>query len=353
MFRRYKYLLIQSFNRLSIPTIGTDYSLKAFNTFGVDVSAKEFAAFRSAEELRSLLDRNADIFLLGGGSNLLLTKDIDQLVLKNQILGIQILERSDNKVLVQCGGGEQWHDLVMWAVALGYGGVENLALIPGCVGTAPIQNIGAYGVELKDVMHSLEAVDLQTKQLETYSAEDCQFGYRDSIFKRKYKGKFCITKVMFELTTSDHKLNLEYGNIKDQLAKKGVDRLTINDVCQTVIAIRQSKLPDPEVIGNSGSFFKNPIVDESTIDTVKKNFPDLRCFEHSDGLYKIPAAWLIDKLGLKGFRKGDAGVYDKHALVLVNHGDASGKEIYDLAMSIITKVKETFGIELIPEVNII
>jgi len=338
---------------LKTSKILSNFSLKSFNTFGVDVSANKFAAFRTTQELKELLSHNANIFLLGGGSNLLLTKNIDQLVLKNEILGIQVLDRSDDKVLVQCGGGEQWHDFVMWCVAIGFGGIENLALIPGCVGTAPIQNIGAYGVELKDIMHSLEAIDLQTKTLKTFAAEECDFGYRDSIFKNRFKGKFCITKVLFELTVRNHKLNLDYGFIKDKLSENGIKQPSIRDICHTVIAIRQSKLPDPEVIGNSGSFFKNPIVNKDTLDNIIKAYPDLRYFDHSEGRYKIPAAWLIDKLGLKGLRKGDAGVYDKHALVLVNHGNASGKEIYDLAMTIIDKVNRAFGVELTPEVNVI
>lgn len=331
----------------------SNYSLKSLNTFGVDVSAKQFASFRSLERLTELLNYNDDIFLLGGGSNLLLTKDIDQLVLKNEIFGIQIIKRTRDKVIVKCGGGELWHDFVIWCVSMNFGGVENLSLIPGCVGTAPIQNIGAYGVELKDVMHSLEAYDLHKRELTTFSHGDCNFGYRDSIFKTKFRNRFCITNVTFELTTANHKMSLEYGNIKDKLAENNHTNPTIKDISEAVISIRQSKLPDPAVIGNSGSFFKNPIVALATLENIKKNYPDVRFFEQAEGRYKIPAAWLIDTLGLKGYRKGDAGIYNKHALVLVNHGNASGKELYDLALSVKEKVKDAFGIELVPEVNVI
>ena len=352
MYLRYKYSPTQSFKILSTPTIISNYSLKTLNTFGVDVAARRFAAFRSVVGLSSLLNQDKDIFLLGGGSNLLLTKNIDKLVLKNEIFGIQIVERSKHKVLVKCGGGEQWHDFVLWCVGMGFGGIENLSLIPGCVGTAPIQNIGAYGVELKDVMHSLDTLDIHNKVMRTFSNEDCKFAYRDSIFKNQYKDQFCITSVTFELTTVDHKLSLDYGNIKDMLSDKNIDKLTIKDVSEAVISIRQSKLPDPDVIGNSGSFFKNPIVDDITLEQIKKQYPDLRYFDHGEGSYKIPAAWLIDKLGLKGFRNGAAGIYDDHALVLVNHGGASGIELYDHAMVVRDKVRDAYGVELVTEVNV-
>lgn len=331
----------------------SDFSLKSFNTFHVDVKAKSFASFSSVNELETLLDDESDIFLLGGGSNLLLTKDLDCLVLKNEIFGIHVIERMDDAIIVKCGGGELWHDFVMWCVALGYGGVENLSLIPGCVGTAPIQNIGAYGVELKDVMVSLEAFNLKDKTIRKVSAEECEFGYRDSIFKNKWKNQYCITSVTFKLSTKNHKLNLDYGNIKEHLENLNIDKPNIKNISDAVIAIRQSKLPDPEVIGNSGSFFKNPIVSLSTIEKIKRTHPDVKYFDHTEGQYKIPAAWLIDKLGLKGTRSGDAGMYENHALVLVNHGNASGQELIDFAMTIKTRVKDAFGIDLTPEVNVI
>lgn len=334
-------------------TLHPDFSLKSFNTFHVDVKAQHFASFSSADELKTLLQDDPEIFLLGGGSNLLLTQDLECLVLKNEIFGIQIIEQFEDNIIVKCGGGELWHDFVMWCVALGYGGVENLSLIPGCVGTAPIQNIGAYGVELKDVMLSLEAFDLESKTVQNVSSEECAFGYRDSIFKNKWKNKHCITSVTFKLTTKDHKLNLDYGSIKDQLAALNIDEPTIKDVSHAVTAIRQRKLPDPLVIGNSGSFFKNPVVSLPTIEKIKETYPDVKYFDYSDEQYKIPAAWLIDKLGLKGTRIGDAGIYEHHALVLVNHGNATGQQLIGFANTVKSKVKEVFGIELIPEVNII
>ena len=338
---------------MSKASIVHDYSLLAHNTFGVDVSAAKFARFRSEGEFIKLLEQDQNIFLLGGGSNLLLTQDLEALVLKNEIFGIQIHEKTDKHVIVKCGGGEVWDDLVAWSVQLGFGGLENLSLIPGCVGTAPIQNIGAYGVELKDVIQSLEAIELSTGAKKVFENEDCQFAYRDSIFKNQLKGKYCITSVTFKFTASAHQLNLDYGNIKSHLDNLAIEKPTIRDVRDAVIDIRNSKLPNPDELGNSGSFFKNPVVDKEVVDRILKSYPDLKYFPQDNSQFKIPAAWLIDKAGLKGTRKGDAGLYAKHALVLVNHGDATGAELYDFAMQVRQTVTDKFGLELTPEVNVI
>lgn len=338
---------------MSKAAIVHNYSLQAHNTFGVDVSADKFARFRSEDELIELLKQDQNIFLLGGGSNLLLTQDLKALVLKNEIFGIQILKKTDKHVIVKCGGGEVWDDLVAWSVQLGFGGLENLSLIPGCVGTAPIQNIGAYGVELKDVMQHLEAIELSTGDKKIFENQVCDFGYRDSVFKNKLRGKYCITSVTFKFTTNSHQLNLDYGNIKSHLDKLAIKDPSIQDVRDAVIDIRNSKLPNPEQLGNSGSFFKNPIVDKVIVYAILENYPDLKYFPQDNNQFKIPAAWLIDKAGLKGTREGDAGLYEKHALVLVNHGNASGAELYSFAMKVRQKVANKFGIELTPEVNVI
>ena len=331
----------------------SNHSLTDYNTFGVDVPAKQFARFRSTNQLISYLSVEQNIFLLGGGSNLLLTQAIDALVLKNEIYGIQIIEQSKREAIVKCGGGEVWDDLVAWSVSMGFGGLENLSLIPGCVGTAPIQNIGAYGVELKDVMHSLEAIEISSGGQMTFSNKDCEFGYRDSIFKHNLKGKYCITSVTFRLTKREHHLKLDYGSIKEHLVNKGIDKPTIGEVRTAVIDIRNSKLPNPEELGNSGSFFKNPIVNQTKIDDLLKSFPDIIYYPQENGQFKIPAAWLIQHTGLKGSREGDAGIYENHALVLVNHGTATGKELFDFAMKVQSGVEAKFGITLHPEVNII
>lgn len=330
-----------------------DHSLRDYNTFGVDVLASRFARFRSVDELIGYLKDEQDIFLLGGGSNLLLTKDIEALVLKNEIFGIHISDRSKDSVLVKCGGGEVWDDLVEWSVSLGFGGLENLSLIPGCVGTSPIQNIGAYGVELQEVMESLEAVELRSGNRKTFSNEDCQFGYRDSVFKRKLKGQYCITSVTFKLSLADYKLKLDYGSIKENLAGKDIHKPTIGDVRASVIEIRNSKLPKPAELGNSGSFFKNPIVNQDKMRSLLQLFPDIKYYPSGELHFKIPAAWLIEQVGMKGSRVGDAGIYAKHALVLVNHGKATGQELIDFAMKVKDEVQKKFDIALQPEVNII
>ncbi len=332
-----------------------DYSLKDLNTFGIDQKAAYFTKINSVSDLRHAINKNDGkypIFILGGGSNMLLTKDLPHLVVQNDIRGIEIIEESEEEVILSAGGGENWHEFVLWCVNRGYGGVENLSLIPGTVGASPIQNIGAYGVELKDVFVKLYAVELSTGDVQMFSHEDCQFAYRDSIFKNKLKEKYCITKVFFRLSKKPI-LNLSYGAIQNILEAQQIKQPTIKDISNTVIAIRQSKLPDPAVLGNSGSFFKNPIIPQAKFEALRLTFPNIVSYELPDGQYKIPAGWLIEQCGWKGKRIGNAGAYAKQALVLVNYGGATGAEVWTLAKKIAASVKNKFGIELITEVNVL
>ncbi|MDX1479510.1 MAG: UDP-N-acetylmuramate dehydrogenase, partial [Saprospiraceae bacterium] len=292
-------------------------------------------------------------FVLGGGSNLLLTRDIDQLVLLNEIGGIEVVRESSNFVDVRIGGGVVWHDFVQWAVDRQLGGVENLALIPGKVGAAPIQNIGAYGVELTSVFRGLEAMQLETRERAIFDHAQCRFGYRDSIFKRELKGKYCITTVTLRLSRAPHMIEDSYGAIRQTLQDQGIGQPGIAQIFEAVVAIRSSKLPDPAVLGNSGSFFKNPVVPEAQWRSIKHEWPDLVYYPDREGFYKIPAGWLIDQCGWKGKRIGNVGCYEKQALVIVNYGSASGQEVLDHAMRVRASVKERFGIELTPEVNIL
>jgi UDP-N-acetylmuramate dehydrogenase len=331
--------------------IQQNISLKPYNTFGIDVLAKRFVSVNSIQELVDILGVENDIFLLGGGSNMLLTKDIDKLVVHLNIKGIEVFDHENDTVNVHCGAGEDWHQFVLWCISKDFGGLENLSLIPGNVGTSPIQNIGAYGVEIKDVFHELQAVEIASGKIKTFSLEDCQFGYRNSIFKNELKGKYIIANVTFKLTTKSHKLNISYGALKAHLENSG--KLDIRAISDAVIAIRSSKLPDPMVIGNGGSFFKNPVVSKQFFENLLEKHSKIPHYIISDGQVKIPAAWLIEQCGFKGKRFGDAGVHAKQALVLVNYGKASGKEILDLANQIQTKVKESFEITLEIEVNII
>ena len=334
--------------------IKKNYSLKKLNTFGIDVNAKAFAIARSVEDLRLLLKENTlPVYILGGGSNLLLTKDLDMLVIFNQIMGKQLERSFTNSVYVSAGGGENWHEFVLWCLEQGYGGIENLSLIPGTVGAAPIQNIGAYGIELKDVFHKLEAFHLKTKKVETFRREDCQFGYRNSVFKNKLKGKYCITKVWFKLSLNEHKIHNSYGAIKDTLAKSNITLPTIKNISDAVIAIRSSKLPDPAVLGNSGSFFKNPEISKTHFNQLKKQYPHIVSYPMPNGKIKVPAGWLIEQAGWKGKRVGNTGAHAKQALVLVNYGNATGQEVKKLAYAIKNSIMEKFGIELTPEVNIL
>jgi UDP-N-acetylmuramate dehydrogenase len=330
------------------------HSLLPYNTFGLDVQASQFAEVTTLAELREVIRQQPQpLFVLGGGSNIVFTHDVEGMVVKNAIRGIEIIEESENRVSVKAGAGERWHDFVLWAVAHDFGGVENLSLIPGTVGAAPIQNIGAYGVELKDVFLSLEAMDLLTGTIRVFDHTECRFGYRDSIFKHEEKGRWCITSVTFSLTRNIHHHNTSYGDIQRTLAQMHVVEPTIADVSRAVIAIRSSKLPDPAVIGNCGSFFKNPETDRSVLDRIQIHHPQAPHYDLPDGRVKIPAGWLIEQCGWKGKRVGNTGSYEKQALVLVNYGGATGEEVRNVAYAIIDSVEEIFGIRLEPEVNIL
>lgn len=335
-------------------------SLKPYNTFGIAATARYFTEIHSEEELREALQFPTSdfplptpIFILGGGSNILLTKDFDGLVIKNSILGKEVVEKSDEHVIVRIGAGENWHQTVLWTLAQDFGGLENLSLIPGTVGASPMQNIGAYGVEIKDVFYKLEAMERLTGEVHTFDKEACQFGYRESVFKKELKDKYIITQVYFKLSKTNHIINISYGAIKDILAIRHIESPTIQDISNAVIEIRSSKLPDPAQIGNSGSFFKNPEILHAQFDILKQNFPTLPAFPGEKGGIKVPAGWLIEQCGWKGTRRGDAGCYDKQALVLVNYGNAKGAEIWQLALDIADSVEEKFGIRLTPEVNVL
>ncbi len=335
--------------------IRKNVSLKPYNTFGIDLPAAEFVEIDSIGTLRNILksSRGKELFILSGGSNLLLTEPLEALVLYINIPGKEILWEEGQTVVIRAVAGETWHELVLWSLEMGLGGIENLALIPGKCGTAPIQNIGAYGVELKDVFHACEALEVATGALHQFSAADCAFGYRDSFFKQEGRGKYIITSIELKLTREDHRLSTGYGAIKGELDRRGITDPTPADVARAVIAIRQSKLPDPRVLGNSGSFFKNPVISAGQYEALKARFPELPGYPQAGDQVKVPAGWLIEKSGFKGFRDGDAGVHEKQALVLVNYGTASGAEILGLSRRIQERIQETFGIGLIPEVNII
>ncbi|MBV6442986.1 MAG: UDP-N-acetylmuramate dehydrogenase [Haliscomenobacteraceae bacterium CHB4] len=328
--------------------------LLPFNTFGLPARAPNFAEIHSLQDLREALRSGIrPVFVLGGGSNVLFTRDPEGLVLKNSIRGIEVVRRFKNRIWVRIGGGEVWHNFVLWAVQNGYGGVENLSLIPGTAGAAPVQNIGAYGVELKDVFVGLQAVDLATGRLRHFSRKDCRFGYRDSFFKKEGKGKYCITSVTLSLTIQKHRINVSYGDILKILEAEGINQPGIADVSRAIIQIRSSKLPDPAKTGNCGSFFKNPETDRTVLERIRLTHPNVPSYELPGGRVKIPAGWLIEQCGWKGKRVGNTGCYEKQALVLVNHGGATGEEVKNLAFAIIGSVEQTFGVRLEPEVNIL
>lgn len=332
-----------------------NYSLKNLNTFGVDVNTKYFLEINSEEELIEFfklpISKSESIFILGGGSNILFTQDYDGIVIKYSKKGIDIINESSSEVLVEANAGELWDDLVAYTVKNKFYGIENLTLIPGTVGAAPIQNIGAYGVELKDVLHSVEYFDLLDNTIKIISSKDCLFAYRDSIFKNKLKGKFLITKITIKLS-KEKKLNLSYKSLKDELAKYPEEEISIDLVRQSVKNIRENKLPDPKLLGNAGSFFKNPELDSQSFDLFIKKFPDAVYFKQEKN-YKVSAGWLIEKCGFKGKRSGNVGCYENQALIIVNHGEASGLEVKEFADKIVNEVKNKFGIQLLTEVNII
>ena len=330
--------------------IKENISLKPYNTFGINAIAKRFIVINSTKELKELISTEKDIFLLGGGSNMLLTKSINKLVVKLDLNGVIINETPDDYVFVTAEAGENWHEFVIWCIDQNYGGLENLSLIPGNVGTSPIQNIGAYGIEIKDTFHQLEALEIATGKLKTFTAKACEFGYRNSVFKNKLKGKYVITSVTFKLTKKEHQLHISYGAIQAQLK---TEKPTIQDIANAVITIRTEKLPDPAKIGNSGSFFKNPVINNAAFQLLKATYPEIPNYQVSENEIKIPAGWLIEQCGFKGKRFGDTGVHSKQALVLVNYNNASGAEIYALAQKIQQTVATTFEITLEIEVNII
>lgn len=333
--------------------IQQNISLQPYNTFGIDVKAKQFVAVRSIEELKQLLQEQKDFFILGGGSNLLLTKDIDKLVVHIAFKGLEIVEENENNVIVKAAAGENWHQFVLWCIDHNFGGIENMSLIPGNVGTAPIQNIGAYGVELKDTCVKVETIEIETAKTKTFTNVDCAFGYRNSVFKNDLKGKHIITNVFFRLTKNKHELNSSYGAIQSELKKNEILTPTIKNISDAVIAIRQSKLPDPAVLGNSGSFFKNPVISLVEFEKLQEKFPDAPHYKVSATEIKVPAGWLVEQCGFKGKRIGNTGSHKNQALVLVNYGNAKGKEVFDLSKLIQKTVMGKFGIAIEAEVNII
>lgn len=332
-------------------------SLKSFNTFGLEAYTDVYAELsdvRQFDVLRATAEfQNNKLLVLGGGSNVLFTDNFNGLVLRIMLKGISIVKELADHIYVKAMAGENWESFVEYCVEKGWGGLENLTLIPGNVGTSPMQNIGAYGVELKDVFYELEAIEISTGKIHTFSALDCQFGYRDSFFKQQGKGRFIITSVTFQLTKKNHLIRTLYGQVKQELENREIHNPGINDIMEVIQHIRRSKLPDPTVLGNAGSFFKNPILSKDVYSELVENWPELPAYEDACGNVKTAAAWLIERAGWKGYREGDAGVHQNQALVLVNYGNASGKQIIDLARKIQSSVMEKFGVFLEMEVNII
>jgi UDP-N-acetylmuramate dehydrogenase len=331
------------------------FSLKKYNTFGIEAKAKKFVAVHSVEELKIMLQQNQEEkkFILGGGSNMLLTKDIEALVIHIDLKGKKIIREDEDFAWVESQAGENWHEFVLWTIDQNFGGLENMSLIPGNVGTTPVQNIGAYGTEMKDTFVSCETIKIDTGELKTFTNAECRFGYRESIFKNEAKDQYIITSVVFKLTRKNHKINTSYGDITAELDKNNITLPTLKDISDAVIAIRKSKLPDPKELGNSGSFFKNPIVQKSDFERIHKQFPEMKYFVVSDTEVKVPAGWLIERAGFKGKRFGDAGIHKNQALVLVNYGNATGSEILAVARNIQETIFKTFGIRIEAEVNII
>lgn len=335
-----------------------DFDLQAFNTFGISVKCSYFGRFSSVEELKKQLAEvkklNVPLLILGGGSNLLLTQNFEGVVLRNEIKGIEIISEAGNDVIVSSGAGEIWHEFVMFCVDRNFFGIENLSLIPGSVGASPMQNIGAYGVEIKDTFHQLEALHIETGEVHRFDKEQCKFGYRESVFKHEFKNQYVITQVEFRLQ-KEAKVNTSYGAINDELKSQGIDHPTIKDVSNAVIAIRESKLPNPKEIGNAGSFFKNPVVPKTHGEYLKLEFSDMPMYPvpNEEDKVKLAAGWLIEKAGFKGMRIENYGVHAKQALVLVNYGGSKGQDIYDLSTKILATIQEKFGVQLEREVNIL
>ena len=343
------------FATFELMKIQENYSLKKYNTFGIAAKAKYFASFSSENELTELLEsdicKTEKLFILGGGSNILLTQDFNGIVLANAIEGIKVLAEDEHCTTIEVGAGEVWHDFVLWSIDKNLSGIENLALIPGLVGASPMQNIGAYGLEVKDVIIEVHFIEIESREQKIMNNTNCQFGYRDSIFKHQLKEKVVITKVIYKLSKTP--LNkTTYGAIEEELKSLKLEASPKN-IAKAVINIRNQKLPDPKVLGNSGSFFKNPIIATDQFEELKKEFTEIVGYKISETQTKIAAGWLIDNADLKGYRKNDAGVHKNQALVLVNYGNASGKEIINLAKEIQEKIKEKYGISIEPEVNIL
>lgn len=330
-------------------------SLKPYNTFGIDVKAKQFISVTTITDLKSIYSERREVskFILGGGSNMLLTKDIEALVLHINLKGKHIISQTEGYAYVKANAGENWHEFVLWTLDNNFGGLENLSLIPGNVGTSPIQNIGAYGVELKDTFYSCDVLNLDTLEIETFKNSDCKFDYRNSIFKQEAKGKYIILSVIFKLTTNNHVLHTNYGAIASELEQMQISKPTIQDVSKAVISIRKSKLPDPNDIGNSGSFFKNPMICKDAFVKLQENFPNVPHYVVSEDEVKVPAGWLIETAGFKGKSFGNYGVHKKQALVLVNYGGASGHDILELSKLIQHTILRLFDITIEAEVNII
>jgi UDP-N-acetylmuramate dehydrogenase len=331
--------------------------LQPYNTFNIKAKARYFTTVKSTEEFTALLAtpqyQKHKVLILGGGSNLLFTKDFDGLVIKVALKGIDVVEETSDTITLKVGAGEVWHNLVMHCVARNWGGIENLSLIPGTVGAAPMQNIGAYGVEIKNVIKTVEAVDRITGKVQVFTNADCAFGYRESVFKQALKEKFFISSVTLTLTKKNHLLNASYGAIEDTLRAMNVNQLSVKAISDAVVYIRQQKLPDPAVIGNAGSFFKNPTVPQSQFDLLKKTYPTIPGYTTENQGVKIPAAWLIEQCGWKGKTFDSIGIHKQQALVLVNYGNGTGNKIWELAQQILSSVKEKFNINLQPEVNVV
>jgi UDP-N-acetylmuramate dehydrogenase len=335
--------------------IQNNFSLKKYNTFGIEAKAKQFVAIQSVEDLKTILQQHQSEpkFILGGGSNMLLTQDLQALVIHIDLKGKRVHKEDDNFVWVESQAGENWHEFVLWTIDQNFGGLENMSLIPGNVGTTPVQNIGAYGTEIKDTFISCDAMNIETQEMKTFTKEDCHFGYRESIFKREAKDQFIITSVIFKLTKYNHKINTSYGDITKELEKHNVVTPTLKDVSNAVIAIRQSKLPDPKELGNSGSFFKNPIIPKEQYEKVHALHPEMPHYVISETEVKVPAGWLIERAGFKGKRFGDAGIHKNQALVLVNYGNATGQEILAVSKEIQAAILKEFGIAIEAEVNVL
>ena len=326
-------------------------SLQNFNSFRIAATARYFSSFSSMDDLQSIPLENYRILVLGGGSNLLFTGDFDGLVLRNEIKGIEEIHEDERYIYVKAGAGENWHQFVQYCIGRGWAGLENLSLIPGNIGASPMQNIGAYGVELEQCFWDLEAYSIRDRRLVTFTHSDCEFGYRESVFKRKLKNQFIILNVTFRLDKNPV-FHTSYGAISQELDRMGIEELSIRAISNAVINIRRSKLPDPAQIGNAGSFFKNPSVTADRYQSLQQKFPGIVGFKNADGSMKLAAGWLIEQCGWKGFREGDAGCHVNQALVLVNFGNASGSQIFQLSEKILVSVKSKFGVDLEREVNV-